>query len=187
MTLVPDKMSHPHGMQIMFDKDGHTRNLYVYAEKRRDMVDWYTAIRAAKLIRYRIAYPGANDEDVSHVIDSFTCCPSPDDVYFVAFEKGVKWLELQWFYEQRDLCFTPASIVATPPLICHPPPRVVQGDGDREVPWPLGAKSPVDSFAAPSRRARMYLERKGLFTRRTTGSESLQPPPVDKMLFDQSE
>lgn len=64
VTLVPEKIRNPFGMQIMFDQEGHTRNIYVYAENSRDLVNWYTCIRSAKLNRYRIAYPGTNDDEV---------------------------------------------------------------------------------------------------------------------------
>ena len=32
ITLVPHKMQNPNGMQIMFEHDGHTRNIFVYAQ-----------------------------------------------------------------------------------------------------------------------------------------------------------
>lgn len=66
IALVPEKVRHPHGMQIMFqDNENHTRNIFVYAENSRDYVDWYNCIRSAKLNRLRIAYPGAPDSEVT--------------------------------------------------------------------------------------------------------------------------
>ncbi len=53
------------------------------------------------------------------VLPSFFC-------FFAAFEKGAKYivLELQWFQEQQDLCFTPTPMDASPLLaIKSPPPR----------------------------------------------------------------
>ncbi len=68
MTLVPEKLKNPFGMQIMFDHDGHTRSIYVYADNGKDLVDWYTCLRAAKLSRYQLAYPAASVEEVREMI-----------------------------------------------------------------------------------------------------------------------
>lgn len=32
VLLVPEKIGNPNGMQIMFDQNGFTRNLFVYAD-----------------------------------------------------------------------------------------------------------------------------------------------------------
>ena len=32
VSLVPEKIGNPNGMQVTFDHDGHTRNLFVYGE-----------------------------------------------------------------------------------------------------------------------------------------------------------
>uniref|UniRef100_T1JGV0 Nitrilase and fragile histidine triad fusion protein NitFhit n=1 Tax=Strigamia maritima TaxID=126957 RepID=T1JGV0_STRMM len=63
-SLVPDKIGNPNGMQICYIKDGSTRNIYVYADDGRDIVNWYMAIRSAKLNRLRVAFPGANDSEL---------------------------------------------------------------------------------------------------------------------------
>ena len=39
VTLVPDKMQNPHGMQIMFPDGGHTRNIFVYAQSGQVCID----------------------------------------------------------------------------------------------------------------------------------------------------
>eukprot|EP00918_Siedleckia_nematoides_P033549 GHVU01072868.1.p1 GENE.GHVU01072868.1~~GHVU01072868.1.p1 ORF type:complete len:326 (-),score=36.91 GHVU01072868.1:1703-2605(-) len=70
VTLVPEKMGTPNGMQILYDADGHTRSIYVYTEQAKDIIDWYMAIRSAKLNRLRIAYPFVAEEllakDITH-------------------------------------------------------------------------------------------------------------------------
>lgn len=63
-SLVPEKIGNPNGMQICFIKDGSTRNLFVYAEDGKDIVNWHMAIRSAKLNRLRVAFPGANDAEL---------------------------------------------------------------------------------------------------------------------------
>ena len=59
MAIVPQKVDHPYGFQMTFEKDGGTRNLFGYADNGETLIEWYTAIRSAKLNRLRIAYPGA--------------------------------------------------------------------------------------------------------------------------------
>lgn len=44
-------------MQIAYIKDGITRNIFVYADEGKVIVDWYTAIRAAKLHSLTVAFP----------------------------------------------------------------------------------------------------------------------------------
>lgn len=56
VTLSPQKV-HPNGMQISYMKDGMTRNIFVYADEGKVIVDWYTAIRAAKLHSLTVAFP----------------------------------------------------------------------------------------------------------------------------------
>ena len=64
IVLVPDKMENQNGMQLMFEQDGATRSLYLYGETGKDTLDWYTAIRAAKLMRLKIAFPGTDDKEL---------------------------------------------------------------------------------------------------------------------------
>lgn len=56
--LVPEKIGNPNGMQLCYIKDGSTRNIFVYTEDGKDLVDWYTSIRSAKLNRLAVAFPG---------------------------------------------------------------------------------------------------------------------------------
>ncbi len=74
MTLVPEKLKNPFGMQIMFDHEGHTRSIYVYADNGQDLVDWYTCLRAAKLSRYQLAYPAASVDEVKPISPNKHTC-----------------------------------------------------------------------------------------------------------------
>lgn len=87
----PEKIAHPHGLQITFHNDGPTRNLYVYHESGevapsllipiymsdtfraphllfffylQEIVSWYNAIRAARYAYLKTAYPIGSDEEV---------------------------------------------------------------------------------------------------------------------------
>jgi hypothetical protein len=72
VVFSPQKV-HPHGMQISFMKDGLTRNIFVYAEDPKSIVDWYTAIRAAKLHSLTVAFPTiAPHELAEHLTRDFS-------------------------------------------------------------------------------------------------------------------
>lgn len=60
----PEKIAHPHGLQITFHNDGPTRNLYVYHESAEEIVTWYNAIRAARYAYLKTAYPIGRDEEL---------------------------------------------------------------------------------------------------------------------------
>ncbi|XP_041363834.1 arf-GAP with dual PH domain-containing protein 1-like isoform X2 [Gigantopelta aegis] len=64
-VFVPEKIGHPNSMQITFLKNGSTRSLFVHSETSKDIVDWYYAIRAAKLDRRKIAFPDRNIEQLA--------------------------------------------------------------------------------------------------------------------------
>ncbi|KAG1683747.1 Arf-GAP with dual PH domain-containing protein 1 [Nymphon striatum] len=60
-TFCPGKIGNLNGLQITYVKDGSTRNTFLYAEDGKDIVDWFTAIRSAKLNRLQVAFPGVNE------------------------------------------------------------------------------------------------------------------------------
>jgi len=68
VTIVPEKVGNPNGMQISFERNDQIRSLYIYAETGQDLIEWYTAIRAAKLTRLAIAYPSAEMDDLCGMI-----------------------------------------------------------------------------------------------------------------------
>ncbi|XP_026181863.1 arf-GAP with dual PH domain-containing protein 2 isoform X1 [Mastacembelus armatus] len=63
-TFQPEKISHPHGLQLTYQEDTHTRNLYVYHECPEEIVTWYNAIRAARYAYLKTAYPTGSDEEL---------------------------------------------------------------------------------------------------------------------------
>ncbi|CAB1417178.1 unnamed protein product [Pleuronectes platessa] len=56
-TFQPTKIGTPHGLQITYLKDNSTRNVFVYHEDGREMVDWFNAIRAARFHYLQVAFP----------------------------------------------------------------------------------------------------------------------------------
>ncbi|KAL6477208.1 hypothetical protein MHYP_G00157070 [Metynnis hypsauchen] len=63
-TFQPTKIGNPHGVQITYLKDNSTRNIFVYHEDGKEMVDWFNAIRAARFHYLQVAFPGAHDADL---------------------------------------------------------------------------------------------------------------------------
>ncbi|KAL4663976.1 hypothetical protein H8959_021012 [Pygathrix nigripes] len=56
-TFQTEKIRHPHGLQITYRRDGHIRNLFVYHESGKEIVDWFNALRAARLQYLKMAFP----------------------------------------------------------------------------------------------------------------------------------
>lgn len=65
VVFTPDKIGNPNGMQITYFSKGSTRNLFVYTDDPKDAVDWYNAIRAAKLERKKVAFPDREESDLA--------------------------------------------------------------------------------------------------------------------------
>ncbi|XP_075384315.1 arf-GAP with dual PH domain-containing protein 1 [Tenrec ecaudatus] len=63
-TFQPAKIGHPHGLQVTYLKDNSTRNIFVYHEDGKEMVDWFNALRAARFHYLQVAFPGASDADL---------------------------------------------------------------------------------------------------------------------------
>uniref|UniRef100_A0A1A8N0Y8 ArfGAP with dual PH domains 2 n=2 Tax=Nothobranchius pienaari TaxID=704102 RepID=A0A1A8N0Y8_9TELE len=71
-TFQPQKIGHPHGLQISYQGDDHVRNLYVYHEGSEEIVSWYNAIRAARYAYLKTAYPtGSNEELVPKITRNY--------------------------------------------------------------------------------------------------------------------
>ncbi|CAL1530719.1 unnamed protein product [Lymnaea stagnalis] len=68
-VFVPEKIGNPFGLQITYFKNGSTRNLFVYSENSKEIVDWFMCIRAAKWERRRIAFP---DRDLTQLAEDLT-------------------------------------------------------------------------------------------------------------------
>lgn len=63
-TFQPTKIGTAHGLQINYLKDNSTRNIFVYHEDGKEMVDWFNAIRAARFHYLQVAFPGAPVSDL---------------------------------------------------------------------------------------------------------------------------
>uniref|UniRef100_A0A3Q3WCU3 Uncharacterized protein n=1 Tax=Mola mola TaxID=94237 RepID=A0A3Q3WCU3_MOLML len=63
-TFQPQKIGHPNGLQITYQDDDHTRNLFVYHESPEEIVTWYNTIRAARYAYLKTAYPTGSDEEL---------------------------------------------------------------------------------------------------------------------------
>ncbi|XP_027547301.1 arf-GAP with dual PH domain-containing protein 2 isoform X3 [Neopelma chrysocephalum] len=57
------KIGHSHGLQITYSTDGQTRNLFVYHESGKEIVDWFNAIRAARYHYLRTAFPNVPEHE----------------------------------------------------------------------------------------------------------------------------
>ncbi|XP_030591824.1 arf-GAP with dual PH domain-containing protein 2 isoform X1 [Archocentrus centrarchus] len=67
-TFQPEKIGHPHGLQITYQDGNRTRNLYVYHETSQEIVTWYIAIRAARYAYLKTAYPTGSDDELVPMI-----------------------------------------------------------------------------------------------------------------------
>uniref|UniRef100_A0A3Q2CAG2 ArfGAP with dual PH domains 2 n=1 Tax=Cyprinodon variegatus TaxID=28743 RepID=A0A3Q2CAG2_CYPVA len=63
-TFQPQKIGHPHGLQLTYQDDDKTRNLYVYHDSPEEIVVWFNAIRAARYAYLKTAYPTGSDEEL---------------------------------------------------------------------------------------------------------------------------
>ncbi|XP_053327739.1 arf-GAP with dual PH domain-containing protein 1 [Spea bombifrons] len=60
-TFQPAKIGNPNGLQITYLKDNSTRNIFVYHDDGKEIVDWFNAIRAARFHYLQVAYPVAGN------------------------------------------------------------------------------------------------------------------------------
>uniref|UniRef100_A0A8C6U8Z9 ArfGAP with dual PH domains 2 n=1 Tax=Neogobius melanostomus TaxID=47308 RepID=A0A8C6U8Z9_9GOBI len=59
----PEKIGHSHGLQLTYQGEHCTRNIYVYHENSEDIVTWFNCLRAVRFAYLKTAYPtGSNDE-----------------------------------------------------------------------------------------------------------------------------
>ncbi|KAK7930665.1 hypothetical protein WMY93_007060 [Mugilogobius chulae] len=63
-TFQPEKMGNPNGLQITYLKDYNTRNIFVFHESGKEIVDWYNSIRSVQLHYLKVAFPGATDAEL---------------------------------------------------------------------------------------------------------------------------
>ncbi|XP_019215865.1 arf-GAP with dual PH domain-containing protein 1 isoform X1 [Oreochromis niloticus] len=63
-TFQPEKIGNPNGLQITYLKDYSTRNMFVYHDNGKEIVDWFNSIRAVQLHYLKVAFPGATDAEL---------------------------------------------------------------------------------------------------------------------------
>ncbi|KAI5175264.1 Arf-Gap With Dual Ph Domain-Containing Protein 2 [Manis pentadactyla] len=67
-TFQTEKIGNPHGLQITYRKEGHIRNLFVYHESGKEIVDWFNALRAARLQYLKMAFPEQPESELTPLI-----------------------------------------------------------------------------------------------------------------------
>uniref|UniRef100_A0A8C0ESI5 Arf-GAP with dual PH domain-containing protein 1 n=1 Tax=Bubo bubo TaxID=30461 RepID=A0A8C0ESI5_BUBBB len=72
-TFQPVKIGNPNGLQITYLKDNKTRNIFVYHESGKEVVDWYNAIRSVQFHYLKVAFPIASDNEVSQALSPYIC------------------------------------------------------------------------------------------------------------------
>ncbi|XP_064378768.1 arf-GAP with dual PH domain-containing protein 2 isoform X2 [Dromaius novaehollandiae] len=85
-----EKIKHIHGLQITYHTDGQTRNLFVYHESGKEIVDWFNAIRAARYHYLRTTFPAVPEPELipritrNYIKEGYMEKTGPKD----AFEQG---------------------------------------------------------------------------------------------------
>nr|KAF6414891.1 ArfGAP with dual PH domains 2 [Molossus molossus] len=67
-TFQAEKIGNPHGLQITYRREGHIRNLFVYHESGKEIVDWFNALRAARLRYLKMAFPELPESELVPLI-----------------------------------------------------------------------------------------------------------------------
>uniref|UniRef100_A0A8B9FDR4 ArfGAP with dual PH domains 1 n=1 Tax=Amazona collaria TaxID=241587 RepID=A0A8B9FDR4_9PSIT len=72
-TFQPVKIGNPNGLQITYLKDNKTRNIFVYHESGKEVVDWFNAIRSVQFHYLKVAFPIASDNEVRQALSAYMC------------------------------------------------------------------------------------------------------------------
>uniref|UniRef100_A0A4W4E8S5 ArfGAP with dual PH domains 1 n=1 Tax=Electrophorus electricus TaxID=8005 RepID=A0A4W4E8S5_ELEEL len=64
-SFQPEKIGNPNGLQITYLKDYSTRNIFLYHESSKEIVDWFNSIRAVQLHYLKVAFPGASEFELT--------------------------------------------------------------------------------------------------------------------------
>ncbi|KAJ7376415.1 ArfGAP with dual PH [Desmophyllum pertusum] len=68
VTFAEERTSKENSLQITYVSEGLTRNYFVYSDSGKEIVDWYMAIRNAKLNLLGYNKPGINSEKLDRVL-----------------------------------------------------------------------------------------------------------------------
>lgn len=63
-AFQPEKIGNPNGLQITYLKDYSTRNIFLYHDSGKEIVDWFNSIRAVQFHYLKVAFPGATDVEL---------------------------------------------------------------------------------------------------------------------------
>ncbi|XP_061495050.1 arf-GAP with dual PH domain-containing protein 1-like [Rhineura floridana] len=63
-TFQPEKTGNPNGLQITYLKDNKTRNIFLYHEDGKEIVNWFNAIRAVQFHYLKVAFPVTSDQEL---------------------------------------------------------------------------------------------------------------------------
>uniref|UniRef100_A0A8C9T996 ArfGAP with dual PH domains 1 n=1 Tax=Scleropages formosus TaxID=113540 RepID=A0A8C9T996_SCLFO len=63
-TFQPEKIGHRNGLQITYQKEHRTRNLFLYHEDGKEIVDWFNTIRAVQFKWLKLAFPAEGDQEL---------------------------------------------------------------------------------------------------------------------------
>jgi len=64
VSLAPEKCKSPASFQINYLNQGSTRHIYIYHNDPHVLIEWYMAIRSAKLNLLHVSYPTMADADL---------------------------------------------------------------------------------------------------------------------------
>uniref|UniRef100_A0A8D0L8B8 PH domain-containing protein n=1 Tax=Sphenodon punctatus TaxID=8508 RepID=A0A8D0L8B8_SPHPU len=70
-TFQPVKIGNPNGLQITYIKDNKTRNIFLYHEDGKEMVDWFNSIRSVQFHYLKVAFPVASDNERSFLKEGY--------------------------------------------------------------------------------------------------------------------
>lgn len=112
-VFVPEKIGNPNGLQLTYkDSENYTRNIYVYSDSGKEIVEWYTAIRNANYNMMKVAYPDKTDKELQKGLlndfsrEGYLCKTGP---------KGNEGYRRRWFtLDKRNLHYY------NDPLDAHP-------------------------------------------------------------------
>ncbi|XP_069509150.1 arf-GAP with dual PH domain-containing protein 1-like [Ambystoma mexicanum] len=65
-SFQPTKIGNPNGLQITHRKDSRTRNIFLYHEDGKEIVNWFNAIRMAQFNYLKVAFPTAVNKEIVH-------------------------------------------------------------------------------------------------------------------------
>ncbi|XP_017594675.1 PREDICTED: arf-GAP with dual PH domain-containing protein 2 isoform X3 [Corvus brachyrhynchos] len=98
-----DKIGHIHGLQITYTTDGQTRNLFVYHESGKEIVDWFNAIRAARYHYLRTTFPNVPEAEQKEAFKVRWFCLDSQERNLIYFKNPLDaFAQGQVFIGRRD-------------------------------------------------------------------------------------